>query len=221
MTTFGFSAYLKLICLNSRPQRREIRNRLAPSDGGYDFHRSLRNISHRFIFGGEHLHDIDSLISDIVKLPERNSVREGIQKLSLWRSANPGEAFELPSVVVPSPSGVFKINYTPNFGISMDGKRVSVHIWNTRSPRLEKRFVYGALSLCKGAYSIQGGPDDLAVLSLRDQMLYRLSDVGDFSALGIAVAAAIEDLMQTEAKDLGVPIAPSPGGPFIIPPPAG
>lgn len=220
MPTFGFSAYLKLICLNSRPQRTEIRKRLAPGEGGYDFHRSLRNIAHRFIVGGESLSDLTSSIMSIAKAPERNSVLEGIRQLSAWRDVNSGELFEFAPVVASSPSGVFKINYTSNFGISIGGKKVAVHIWNTRTPRLEKRFVYGALSLCRGAYAVKDGPDDLAVLSLRDQTLYRLSDVGDFSAFGIAVAAAIEGLMQTEAKDLGLPIAPSPRGPVITPLPA-
>lgn len=215
MPTFGFSAYLKLICLNSRPQRSEIRKRLTPSEGGYDFHKSLRTFSRQFILGGVSLVDIMNSTKNIKQAPERNSTIAGLQNLVKWRAANAGEIVDCPPVTFNSPHSVYKINFKPDFGISIDGKITAVHIWNTKSPHLENRFAYGALATLPEQYvEMSAAPDDFAVLSLRDNRLLRLSDVENMSTFGWAVAAAIEGIIENELREPG-----ARGTPTRRPPP--
>ena len=68
MPTFGFSAFLKLICLNDRPSRTQLRSRLQPSEGGYDFHRSLRQRAQRYLMYGETMEEVVASIGDIVRV---------------------------------------------------------------------------------------------------------------------------------------------------------
>lgn len=220
MPTFGFSAYLKLLCLNSRPQRTEVRKRLQPSGSGYDFHRSLHVLSRRHVLGGESFLQLAPEFLKIVKEPERNSARVGIENLIDWRKKHAGLVFDVGGVTYDSPNGVYKVKYAPDFGVILNGRKTAIHIWNTKRPKLEDRFVYGSLSLVSKAYSgIEGGPEDVAVLSLRDNRIYCLSEVGDMTFFGVAVAAALEGLIQRESRDLGL-VLPSISKVSIVPPPA-
>ncbi len=151
MPTFGFSAFLKLICLNDRPQRTQMRDRLQPSSDAYDFHRSLRLRANRFLVRGESMETIVESIAGIVKAAEQNSVRTGLSALTEWRRQNPGEIIEFPPAMLESPTGSFRVNFTPDFGMLSRGKRTAVHIWNTKRPDFNRRLaVRGHVALPPG-----------------------------------------------------------------------
>lgn len=220
MPTVGFSAYLKLICLNSRPQRREIRNRLTPRGGSaYDFHRSLRLLAQKYLLGKEDSAELVRSVLSIVKEAERNSARSGLEKLFSWVESNPGAFFGVPPVVFMSPGGIFNVQFSPDFGAVVGGKKTAIHIWNTKAPDLDRHFCYGALSLFPKMYAGQAEqPEDLAVLSLRNGKLYRLSEAGNVADFGLSVAMAIENVFQREARDLGLTITPTKHEPHAPPP---
>lgn len=217
----GFSAYLKLICMNKQPQRTAIRGRLTPNDGnGYDFHRRLRLFAKRYLLDGEGRDDIGRAALAIEQEPERKSALHGLGELFRWCENNPGPYFKLAQVTFKSPGGVFNVQFQPDFGVVIDGKRTAVHIWNTKSVDIVPNRCYGALALLPALYAGQpGAPDDLAVLSLRDGTLYRLSEAGDAARFGLKVALDIEDAFIEEARDLGVTIGPSKHDPHAPPPP--
>lgn len=132
----------------------------------------------------------------------------------------PGPFFEIPPATFKSPGGMFNVRFLPDFGVEIGGKRTAIHIWNTKAPDLNRQFCHGALALFPKIYAEQdGAPDDLAVLSLRDGSLYRLSEAGDVASFGLSVAMAIENLFQREARDLGLPINPPKPDPHAPPPP--
>lgn len=93
MPTFGTSAYLKLISLNPKPQRSELKKRFSPSDSPYDFHRSLRRHANRLLAKGEKIEDVLASVSRIKKLPERTSVQSGLATLLNWRTGHPAKFF--------------------------------------------------------------------------------------------------------------------------------
>jgi hypothetical protein len=210
---FGTSAFLKLLCLNERSQRLEIRSRLAPSGDAYDFHRSLRLKAKRLLVRGEPLDDLIVEASTIKNSSERASAISGLHALQLWRAANPGPVLDIPPAAYESPSGIFAAKFTPDFGLDIRGDSMAIHLWNTKSVKLAPRMVYAALSLFESAYAeVDSPPDDLAVLSLPDERLYRLSDAGARPAIGPAVAKRIEDLFRDEREGLGFPpLSPRPG----------
>lgn len=210
MTTFGFSAFLKMLSLNDRPQRTEMRNRLRPSSGsGYDFHRQFRLLAHRFLGGGEDLARLVAETHGFGNVAEGQAAREALELLQEWRGRTPGALFSFEPRVWESPSGAFAVRYTPDFGIEIDGVRVAVHIWKTQRPPLDARMTYVALSLFSDLYSdVPSGPDDVAVLSVIDGRLYRLSDVPDQSILAGRVTTAIEHLME-EIGDEAPPPPPT------------
>jgi len=195
--TFGFSAFLKLVSLNSRPQLTEIRNRSTPSTGGYDFHKSLRRLGRRCIVDGEPLVDLLREAQRITRAPERESAKAGLKRISAWRRSNLGRILQFDSVVYESPVKNFKVKYEPDFGIELNGSAVAVHIWNTARPKLDERMTYAALSLLPSLYAAASSkPDDVAVLSLPENRLYRLKDVGDYTEVALRMVNRLDDLFE-------------------------
>jgi hypothetical protein len=206
MPTFGLSAFLKLICLNERPGRTQMRARLSPSAGGYDFHRSLRLRAHRYLVDGEPMEDIIASVDEIARAPEQASVRLGMGRLEQWRSAHPGAIIPFAPATYESPAGLFKVNFTADFGVRIGRDAVAAHLWNTATPELSPRLVYAALSLFAPVYAATDNPpDDIAVLSLREPRLYRLSEAGRYSGLGASLADRIEEMLRDVSQELGLP----------------
>ena len=207
MPTFGLSAFLKLICLNERPGRTQMRVRLLPTPGGgYDFHRSLRLRAHRFLVDGEQMEDVMASIAQIVRAPEQASARLGLERLDEWRAAHPGAIVPYAPITYESPAGLFKVTFTADFGIRLGRDGIAAHLWNTATPALSPRMVYAALSLFEPLYAASDNPpDDIAVLSLREPRLYRLSEAGRFAGLGVSLANRIEDMMRDIADELDLP----------------
>ena len=120
--------------------------------------------------------------------------------------SHPGEILSFAPVTYESPAGLFKVTFTPNFGIRMGESGVAVHVWNTTQPRLLRERVYAALSLFPRLYVGSGNmPDDLAVLSLREQQVYRLSAAGRHADLGAGLVARVENLLRDVSEELGLP----------------
>lgn len=211
MPTFGFSAYLKLLSLPSRPQRTELRNRLLPSSGsGYDFHRRFRHLAHRYLSNGELLESLMLEAAGWGGPAEGRAAADALEFLEEWREQTSGRLLAFPSKIWTSPEGLFKVKFTPDFGIEIDGVSVAVHIWKTKRPPLDARMTYTALALFTDQYGSEvGAPQDLAVLSLLDGRLYRLSDVPDQSLLASRVAAVIENIIEQIGDDGGPPLPPS------------
>ncbi|PZU75237.1 MAG: hypothetical protein DI531_06040 [Brevundimonas sp.] len=214
MPTFGFSAYLKLLSLNEKPRGTAIRGRVAGGKGGYDFHRSMKRGASRFLGEEASLDEILQSLTSIKRAPERSSASQALKRLATWRAANPGELMTFKPATYAHASGLFKVTFTPDFGIRLGRTSTAVHIWNTAQPAINARTVYSALSLFPELYDEGNAPDDFALLSLREPKLYRLSEAGRYASLGESAAEnvaegfrkAIEDAGRKEDPDQ--PIAP-------------
>lgn len=206
MSTFGFSAFLKFICLNERPQRTEARKRVFKTGrGGYDFHRSLRERVNQYLVEDTPMELIVETIKEITKEAERNSARGGLKRIEAWRLRHLGKIISFPPVTYESPEQLFKVTYSPNFGIRIGDADVAVHVWNTAKPRLSPNLVYAALALVRPLYKGAKAPDDVAVLSLPDGKLYRLSEVELPVEAGKYLAADIEKLLRDVANEQELP----------------
>lgn len=201
MPTYGFSAFLKILSLNDRPQRREIRQRYDPRpSGGYDFHRSLRRLAKRYLIDGDDYRDVFADTNAITKDAEKVSAQEGLARLERWRNIYPGATYVIPPRTFESPNGVFKVHYTPDLGIRIDGKLTAIHLWNTSKPPLVNRMVYTAMAIFPTLYRGEAPAiEDLGVLSLKDGRLYRLSDVEDHSLIAERLVKVLE-LQMTDIK---------------------
>jgi hypothetical protein len=195
--TFGFSAFLKMLSLSVRRQRSEMRARLSPSEGGYDFHRAFRRLAHRHLSEGEYLGQLLREAAAITNPAEARSATSALKYLEAWRFRNSGELVSFQPKIYDSPNGRFKVRYAPDFGVTIGGVRVAVHVWNTKRPDLDVRMAHAALSLIADLYDDGSGEQpDLAVLSIPDNRLIRLSDVPDQSVLAGRVVAAFEALIE-------------------------
>lgn len=209
MPSFGFSAFLKLLSLTDRRQLSELRKRLAPSDGGYDFHRGSRLLANRYLGRGEALADLLAEADGFANPAEARSARAAMEYLSEWRVEFPGALTAFDAATYESPDGQFKVRFTPDFGINIEGQTVAVHIWKTLRPDLDARMTYAAMALFPPAYArYANAPNDLAVLSVLTGRLYRLSDVPDHSLLASRVVAALD--AQLEELGGGRPPTPPP-----------
>lgn len=209
MTTFGTSSYLKIISLRPAPQRTEITNRLLPSDDAYDFHRSLRRLIRRLAINAEPLEQVLASAHEISQMPERNSAIEGLRALSNWLRENPSTVGEFKTKTISSPNAIFKVKFSPDFVLTINGTPVVVHVWNTKNPPLDTRMMFGAMSLFSELYRDDLSTSaDLAILSLRNSQLYRLSQVADHSATGFATIQRLERIFTEIESELS-PYHPS------------
>jgi hypothetical protein len=178
---FGFSAFLKLINANPNPQKRLVRDRFRPSTGGYDFHKSLRQRVQRMAFANLAFEDALASAAEIGKKAERESAVKGLRQFSQWRQQNPGPLSACDGFLFSSPQGLFKVQFTSNFLIELNGRRTAVHLWNTRQT-LSAGLVNASLCMVANRHPLEGRPDDFAVLSLQDGRLFRWSDASKETA---------------------------------------
>ena len=218
MPTFGISAFLRVVHMNPRPQRSELRRRLTPGGKPYDFHGSLRRLAKRLMVDGEPLEDVIARTAEIVQEPERLSAQVGLRRLDEWRSVNPGDLLEFDDVTYRSPGNRFGVKFTANYGIEIEGQSVAIHLWNTTRPRLEQRLVRATLSLFEDRYGeSRNPPDDIAVLCLRTLRLIRLGNSADVRGLGQLIVSDFDAILaDLEREDRAPrpedqPPAPPPG----------
>ncbi|NRP73906.1 hypothetical protein ILFOPFJJ_04824 [Ensifer psoraleae] len=203
--TIGFSAFLKIINSNPKPQKRIVRERHVPSEGGYDYHKSLRQRIRQIAFDG--ISPTASLAStiQIKKTSERESARRGLLRFFQWRDANPGPLSACDGLIYPSPKGLFKVSFTPDFLLEINGRRTAVHVWNTKHP-LTATLVLAALSTVALRYPIETRPDDFAVLSLQGGSIYRWSNADKATAaLGEKLLELIDRQCELARFELGLP----------------
>jgi hypothetical protein len=127
-TTFGFSAFIKLVCLNQRPRITEMRKRLGPSKGGYDFHKITRGLSRRLLVDGVSVEELIGEAGSIKNPAERKSAIAALNQLFGLRGEFGGTPFDLPEVAYESPAGIFKVKLQPDFGAVISGSRVGIHV---------------------------------------------------------------------------------------------
>lgn len=175
--TFGFSAFLRMICLNEKPQKTVIRNRHRQiKSGGYDFHKSLRDNIRKLATGTSSIEEVLNSVSAIVKKPERESAKAGIKSFVEWINENPSAVSFCDPLTFTSPAGLFRITFQADFVVDINGRKTAVHVWNTKL-KLSRNIVMAALTLVATKWNVTpSGPNDFAVLSLRDGELYRWSD---------------------------------------------
>lgn len=204
MLNFGTSAFLKLASLNDKPLRTELRKRLRPSRGGYDFHRSLRQLIYGELVDGDSEEEIAAAIARIARAPERKSAQLGIERLRKWRKGHPGDILAYNAVTYESPGGLFKVSFTPNFGLQIGEVGVAIHVWNTGRPKLRRETSRAVLSLFRPEYQLMSGaPGDLAVLSLPNSELHRLGDAD--AELGKGLIARFETTLREVIEELDRP----------------
>lgn len=167
---------------------------------------------------GESLDDIGASLHLIAKTSERKSVEVAAEKLQRWRTNNSGEILFFEDAIYKSPESKFKVKYSPNFGIRLGSSKVAIHVWNTMAPPLVERSVRAALALFENGYETTSAPpDDIAVLCLRTEKLFRLGEAGHSAAVGRAMAIAIDRIFQKIEDERPQP--PSPGDQPPAPPP--
>jgi hypothetical protein len=210
---FGFSAFLKLICSNERPQRSAVRERHKPKKGsGYDYHRSLRTGIHKLASGSANARDVLSALSDIKKPAERRSAKRGVVRFLKWLKENPGKITFCSPVTFHSPAGLFQVRYEADFVLEINGRRTAIHIWNTQKPQLSKNQVMAALTLVqRNVVKESDTADDFAVLSLQDRQFFRWSDdPNGFSRAADAMMHQVDQLCSFARGEYGWPSHESP-----------
>jgi hypothetical protein len=136
---FGFSAFLKVICSNEKPQKTAVRERHKPEKKrGYDYHRSLRKAIQKIASGKHNVRDVLSALSAIKKTSERRSAKRGVIRFLRWLNANPGQITFCEPILIDSPSGLFRIRFEADCVVAINGRRVAIHLWNTQKPKLSK-----------------------------------------------------------------------------------
>lgn len=219
MTTFGISAFLRILHLNARPQRTELRRRFTPREGGYDFHGNMRRHAHLMMLGGTGLEATIAATTTISREAERNSAQQALRRLHEWRTDNPGEISTFDQVTWKSPEGRFAVTFRPNFGLRIGSETAGIHLWNTALPRLESRLVRGVLSLFVDSYrGMKKQPDDLAVLCLRTMRLIRLADASEVTEIGQLIAARVDQIFAELEREDRLPPAPLGDRPPAPPP---
>ena len=124
------------------------------------------------------LKEIEKLIDNISREDERKAAKAALATLETWRASTSGAVWDAVGVTYTSPKGIFRINYTWDFCVEIDGRKTAIHLWNTKAT-LSQDVVLACLTLLPTLYEGNlKAPEDFAVLSLRSQepRLYRWSE---------------------------------------------
>jgi hypothetical protein len=173
MTTFGTSAYLKLLALNPRPRDTEIRKRLRPQKGGYDFHKTMRRIVTEYASGTIDWARTEARLKAIKKPAERQSATSAAAALVHWADGRSIRLLHDSELHASSPNGIYSVRFLPDFEIDLDGTATRVHIWNTIKPDIKLREAIGTL----GLFVPQNAPRSIGILSLRSGELFLPTNV--------------------------------------------
>lgn len=198
MINFGTSAYLKILALNPRPKDTQLKNRLTPSDSGYDFHRSMRQIAPKFAAGKLDAEAAVKALSSIKKTPERKSAAKATNNLIKWLGGREIIDGNLQEQKTTSPSELFSVKFSPDFNVVIDGKLTAVHIWNTAKPELNGREAVGTMGLFSELYQEL----DIAVLCLQRKKLFKLGERTQSKELARILALDIEKRIIRIQKNL-------------------
>jgi hypothetical protein len=200
VVTFGFSAFVKLLSLNDRPQATELRNRLNPtSGGGYDFHKQTRQLVRQFLVEGEPLAVLLAKAAGFSNAAEGRSATAALGQVEAWRSRAGGEITDFGPAIFESPNHLLKVKFEPSFALKVGGRTAPLEIWNTMKPRLADGPTYAALSIAAQAYEANGiNLENVGLLSLREPArLYLLTDVPRQTALAASLVERIEGAMRS------------------------
>ncbi|WP_292055687.1 MULTISPECIES: hypothetical protein [unclassified Martelella] len=170
---FGFSAFLRILHQNERPQYRTIKERYREdSSGGYDFHRSFRNRVQSLADGTLDENAITDSVNSIRKTAERRSTLDGLKAFVAWKR-------RLGLILLPgkpilySPKELsFSLEFKPDFITLIDGELHSVHLWNTKTP-LTSTITMSTLKVVSD--HVRGDanyPKHLAVYALKQDRIY-------------------------------------------------
>jgi hypothetical protein len=207
MTTFGTSAYLKLLAFNAKPRDTEIRKRLTPQNGGYDFHKAMRQIATAYASGTASWAETAAKLKAIKNPAERKSATSAAKVLINWvggRQICFPRSSDLHAV---SPNGIYSVKFSPDFEIDIDGTITRIHIWNTLQPDINLRSAIGTL----GLFVPEDRPNSIGVLSLRSKELFlpadfkSARDLAKFLALDIEkrFARITDEKRERPTKDRG------------------
>mgnify|MGYP001043916887 CR=1 FL=1 len=208
MTTFGTSAYLKLLALNPAPRDSEVRRRLSPRKGGYDFHKQMRRIATEYASGAFDWKMAELKFKQIKRLPERTSAISAAIALRDWVNGRPINLISESAIDTSSPNGIYAVRFWPDFQIDLNGTTTNVHIWNTFRPSITLREAIGTL----GLFIDDENPASLAILCLRTKEIYQTTDVSAARELARILALDVErrfiristELAVEDRKDRGV-----------------
>lgn len=206
--SFGFSAFLKIVCANEKPQKRAVKERHKPSKSGYDYHKNLR-LRVQWLASSSHTAaQVISSLNDITKAPERASTHAGIKKFIEWQSHHKKEIQFCGPLTFRSPNGLFQVKYAPDFLTEIDGRLTAVHVWNTQE-KLSRNLVVAMLTIVASNWDdTPERPDDFAVFSLRDGQFYNWSEhTEEHRKLGQKVMLHLENLCQIVRVELELPRA--------------
>ncbi|CAN7419737.1 hypothetical protein [Aminobacter sp. LjRoot7] len=168
MTTFGTSAYLKLLALNPQPRDTEIRKRLGARKGGYDFHKAMRRVATEYASQAVDWHTTEARLRAISQAAERQSATSAAQALMSWVNGRAIRLVQDADQQVASPNGIYSVKFSPDFEIDLGGTATRIHIWNTIRPAINLREAIGTL----GLFVPDDNPQSIGVLSLRTGELF-------------------------------------------------
>lgn len=192
MINFGTSAYLKLISINPKPQARELKNRFMPSNGGYDFHAEMRRLAKKLMLIPNSKTEVIEKAKQINQKPERLSALKGLNNLSAWHHEQQGYVYAVKEDTYISQNEKFSVKFSPNFGYVLNNQKLAIHLWNTKTAKLNNRSVQAILSLFADKYSSGELP---AILCLQSKQLYILDAAPDSLKLGKLFASNIEKMI--------------------------
>ena len=186
--TFGTSAYLKLLGHNPKSRDTEIRKRLSPSKGGYDYHKAMRKIVTEHASGAANYEVTQRRLDSINSASERNSAKTAIRTFMEWLGDREVRLTDSSGEVKSSPNEVFSVRFTPDFEMDLDGLTTHIHIWNTIRPAIRIREAIGTL----GLFVSDDHPRSIGILSLRSGELFLPADATSSRELARLMALDIE-----------------------------
>ncbi len=203
--TLGFSALLRLLDANEKPQRNAIKNRYVSRDAR-DFHRSFHLSIKNLLTGISTFRQAIRSAQRIKKQSERQHTKSGIVRFLRWYISLGTRGTAYPSIILPSPMGLFQVKFDPDCIIDLNGRRTAIHIWNS-SKKINPDQALAALSLVAAKFPLTfDRPDDFAVLSLQSGDIYKWSDANkEHTIMALHLMTHLDRVFTLIRSELDIP----------------
>lgn len=173
----GFSAFLKLLELDERPRKAELKRKLGGGKG-FPYWRPLETVAPKAILPAADIEAFRQQIHSLCSGHQRKYNSNAFDAFCKWID---GKAIKpnppLPAMDVPFGNSGLIIRLKPTVTFELDGKTYSMNLWATTKPELSIKTLSVGLRFCANAFKAKGYTHSHLILDTIKNRLFSEEDI--------------------------------------------
>lgn len=156
MKPAGFAAFLKLLELNDRLRKSELKRKLK-GGGGFQYWRPLQTVAPRALAADSKIELLKAEIERLSSGAQRTYNQNGFASFCRWIKGKPlSPAATLPVIDAPFGNSGLTVRIKPDVSFEWGGQLFSMNLWATTKPSLSTPTLSMGLLFCSSAYRAEG-----------------------------------------------------------------